>query len=72
MAANFVGPERKSHAQPHPAMTSITRNFPWFIRDLGVSIVGKVRGNLIEYILELIVKKITEMLHLARRKSRYY
>lgn len=53
-------------------MTSITRNFPWFIRDLGVSIVGKVRGNLIEYILELIIKKITEMLHLARRKSRYY
>ena len=23
-------------------MTTITRNLPWFIRDLGVSIVGKV------------------------------
>ena len=24
-------------------MTSITRNLPWFIKDLGISIVGKVR-----------------------------
>ena len=24
-------------------MTAITRNLPWFIRDLGVSIVGQVR-----------------------------
>jgi mannose-P-dolichol utilization defect protein 1 len=27
-------------------MTTITRNLPWFIRDLGVSIVGKVYCHL--------------------------
>ena len=26
-------------------MTSITRNLPWFIKDLGISIVGKVRTS---------------------------
>lgn len=26
-----------------PKMTAITRNLPWFIKDLGVSIVGQVR-----------------------------
>lgn len=27
------------------AMTAITRNLPWFVKDLGVSIVGQVRNT---------------------------
>jgi len=27
------------------AMTTITRNLPWFVKDLGVSIVGQVRAS---------------------------
>jgi len=34
-------------------MTAITRNLPWFIKDLGVSIVGRVRtGRLYEYFFD--------------------
>jgi hypothetical protein len=36
------------------AMTAITRNFPWFIKDLGVSIIGQVRtGRLPEHVSDV-------------------
>ena len=27
------------------SLSAITRNFPWFIKDLGVSIIGEVSGS---------------------------
>lgn len=46
-------------------MTSITRNFPWFVKDLGVAIVGEVCHRLwwLEFAL---TKFVAEMLYISR------
>jgi hypothetical protein len=35
-------PDRLAHPNHH-TMTSVTRNLPWLIKDLGTSIIGQVR-----------------------------
>jgi hypothetical protein len=44
-------------------MTTITRNLPWFIRDLGVSVVGQVLLLLLESLKSNIL--YPEMLYLS-------
>lgn len=54
----------KFQHEKHSVMTSITRNLPWFIQDLGVSILGQVSKYFFTPYTAL--KKELGMLHVTR------
>ena len=50
-------------------MTAITRNLPWFVKDLGVSIVGQVRVCVLPPSSPVTDTAIQAMLFVSRRES---
>lgn len=54
----------RRNASTSSTMTTITRNLPWFIRDLGVSIVGQVCSHCI--IVFRMPNSLPGMLHVTR------
>jgi hypothetical protein len=53
------------------AMTAVTRNLPWFVRDLGVSVVGEVTFCILCLLFELFLigfHACLEMLYFDRRR----
>lgn len=47
-------------------MTAITRNLPWFVKDLGVSIVGQVRARALPALLPATDRAIQALLFVSR------